>query len=99
MDLGKLGIDPANSARSERRIEHAGVAGHPGDKGMAAIADELWRAASSRRDRRRNDGIRLGRRPYMAGWRAWKIALVSATPAKNWICVFPLVLARERLAG
>jgi hypothetical protein len=44
VDLGKLGIDPANSARSERPIKHAGVAGHPGDKGMAAIADELWRA-------------------------------------------------------
>ncbi len=44
VDLGKLGIDPANSARSERQIEHAGVAGHPGDKGMTAIADELWRA-------------------------------------------------------
>jgi lysophospholipase L1-like esterase len=44
VDIGKLGIDPANSARSERPIEHAGVAGHPGDKGMAAIADELWRA-------------------------------------------------------
>ncbi len=44
VDLGRLGIDPANSARSERQIEHAGVAGHPGDRGMAAIADELWRA-------------------------------------------------------
>jgi hypothetical protein len=44
IDLGKIAIDPTNSARSERNIEHAGVAGHPGDKGMAAIADELWRA-------------------------------------------------------
>jgi lysophospholipase L1-like esterase len=44
VDIGKLGIDPANSARSERHIEHAGVAGHPGDKGMSAIAEELWRA-------------------------------------------------------
>ena len=44
IDLGKVGIDPQNSARSERHIEHAGVAGHPGDKGMSAIADELWRA-------------------------------------------------------
>ena len=44
VDLGKVGIDPSNSARSERQIEHAGVAGHPGDRGMAAIADELWRA-------------------------------------------------------
>lgn len=44
VDLGKLGTDPANCARSERQIAHAGVAGHPGDKGMTAIADELWRA-------------------------------------------------------
>ncbi len=42
IDIGKLGTDPANAARSERQIEHAGVAGHPGDKGMAAIADGLW---------------------------------------------------------
>jgi hypothetical protein len=44
VDLGKIAADPKNSARSERQIEHAGVAGHPGDKGMSAIADELWRA-------------------------------------------------------
>jgi len=44
VDIGKLGTDPANSARSERQIDHEGVAGHPGDKGMAAIADELWKA-------------------------------------------------------
>ncbi len=44
VDLGKLGTDPTNAARSERQIEHEGVAGHPGDKGMAAIAEELWRA-------------------------------------------------------
>jgi hypothetical protein len=44
VDLGKLGTAPANFASSERQIKHAGVAGHPGDKGMAAIAEELWRA-------------------------------------------------------
>jgi hypothetical protein len=44
VDLGKLGADPANAAHSERKIEHAGVAGHPGDRGMAAIADALWTA-------------------------------------------------------
>lgn len=44
VDIGKLGNEPANFARSERQIDHSGVAGHPGDKGMAAIADELWKA-------------------------------------------------------
>ncbi len=44
VDIGKLGGDPVNSARSERQIEHDGVAGHPGDRGMAAIADKLWEA-------------------------------------------------------
>ncbi|WP_435009176.1 SGNH/GDSL hydrolase family protein [Tundrisphaera lichenicola] len=44
VDLGEMGIDPANSARSERKIEDEGVAGHPGDRGMAAIADALWKA-------------------------------------------------------
>jgi 7,8-dihydropterin-6-yl-methyl-4-(beta-D-ribofuranosyl)aminobenzene 5'-phosphate synthase len=44
VDIEKLGTDPTNAARSERQIGHAGVAGHPGDKGMAAIADVLWMA-------------------------------------------------------
>lgn len=44
VDNSKLGGDESNYARSERKIEHAGVAGHPGDKGMQAIADSLWSA-------------------------------------------------------
>ena len=44
IDNDKLGGDESNYARSERKIEHAGVAGHPGDKGMQAIADTLWSA-------------------------------------------------------
>lgn len=44
VDISRLGADPSNAARSERQIEHAGVAGHPGDQGMAAIADQLWQA-------------------------------------------------------
>ena len=32
------------TAGSERKIEHAGVAGHPGDKGMKAIAEALFAA-------------------------------------------------------
>lgn len=44
VDLEQLGADPVNAARSERKIEHAGVAGHPGDRGMTAIADKIWAA-------------------------------------------------------
>ncbi|RLS46129.1 MAG: SGNH/GDSL hydrolase family protein [Planctomycetota bacterium] len=48
VDISKLGADEANFARSERKFEHAGVAGHPGDKGMQALADELWKAIQKR---------------------------------------------------
>jgi lysophospholipase L1-like esterase len=44
VNIAKLGGDETNFARSERKIEHAGVAGHPGDKGMQAIAAALWAA-------------------------------------------------------
>jgi len=44
VDIATIGRDPSNAARSERKIEHAGVAGHPGDRGMKAIADELFTA-------------------------------------------------------
>jgi len=44
VDIHELGADPSMAARSERKIDHDGVAGHPGDKGMKAIADSLWKA-------------------------------------------------------
>lgn len=42
--IGKLGSVEANFARSEQKFEHAGVAAHPGDQGMQAISDEIWKA-------------------------------------------------------
>jgi hypothetical protein len=44
VDNSTLGSEETNYARAERKIEHAGVGAHPGDKGMKAIADALWSA-------------------------------------------------------
>jgi acyl-CoA thioesterase I len=44
IDISPLGFDATNFARAERTIEHAGVAGHPGDKGMLGLANALWSA-------------------------------------------------------
>ena len=44
VNIGNLGADESNYARSEREISHKGVAAHPGDKGMKAIADAILEA-------------------------------------------------------
>ena len=48
VDISKLADEESNFARSERVIEHAGVAGHPGDKGMRAICDAIFEALRKR---------------------------------------------------
>lgn len=43
-----LASDESNFARSERKFNHDGIAGHPGDKGMAGLADILWGVVKER---------------------------------------------------
>jgi lysophospholipase L1-like esterase len=44
VDAGPLGKVEANFARSEREFAHKGVAAHPGDRGMKAIAEAILKA-------------------------------------------------------
>jgi hypothetical protein len=45
---GPRGREAANGARSERAFTHDGVAGHPGDRGMKALADAIVQAVLQR---------------------------------------------------
>lgn len=48
VDISKLCKDEKNFARSERDFKHAGVANHPGDRGMQAISDAIVGAVQAK---------------------------------------------------
>lgn len=50
VDCGDLGAIPEYAARSERDFRHAAVGAHPGDRGMAAIADRIWQRLKQEHD-------------------------------------------------
>ena len=49
VDISALCKDEKNFGRSEREFKHAGVANHPGDRGMAAIAGAIVQALNERK--------------------------------------------------
>ena len=66
INMASLGRDESNVARAERRNEHAGVAAHPGDKGM--------RPSPMPSGPRFSSALALRRRPGGTDW-------PSATPS------------------
>ncbi len=52
VDIGNLSKDESNYARSERKFDHPGVAAHPGDRGMQAIASAILKAIEAPRGKR-----------------------------------------------
>ena len=53
VDISRLGNDETNYGRSEREFAHDGVAAHPGDTGMASIAEAIWSAVQASSTQRR----------------------------------------------
>jgi len=49
VDISHLDADEKNHARSEQKFENSDVAGHPGDAGMAAIAEAIWGAVAGKK--------------------------------------------------
>jgi hypothetical protein len=47
VDISSLSKDESNYARSERDFQHAGVARHPSNRGMQAIAGAILKAIES----------------------------------------------------
>jgi hypothetical protein len=43
IDIGRLNANAANRASAEGNFTNSGVLWHPGNAGMQAIADEIWK--------------------------------------------------------
>ncbi len=52
VDINKLSKDRKNRAASEGRFTHNSVNWHPGDRGMAVIADAIWAVLEPELDRK-----------------------------------------------
>jgi len=48
VEIGQLGTDKSNFASAERMFKNVDVGNHPGDKGMAAIAETIWSSIGRR---------------------------------------------------
>ena len=51
VSIDELDSDESNFARAERDFSHKGVAAHPGDKGMKAIADAILAAVPTKQSK------------------------------------------------
>jgi len=49
VDISRLSRNPKNAAQSERKFANGGVGIHPGDAGMAAIAEAIWGAVAGKK--------------------------------------------------
>ena len=56
VDIGSLSKNESNYARSERDFSHKGVAAHPGDRGMQAIADAILDGIRNQQGNRDHSG-------------------------------------------
>ena len=67
MDIGHLSKDESNYARAERDFKHKGVAAHPGDRGMQAIADAILEAIHGQKSPQKSEAVIRRKRTSPSG--------------------------------